>query len=219
MTCGAAVVAAASSANASAGFIDRADLPDGDSSVTLMVDGVEVEVTSHAGNFASKNVAGTLGTGISGGNVSGEIDGSQYIQFAFSEPVVISSLSIAHLYTAGNYGDLWNERAKLSTDLGEFHLEATGATVASWTGSGIALNDSPAVNNHGGAWTVGGQDIFGGAINWLQLSSGNPGGHPKYGDFGFVGLAAAPIPAPGAGALIMLASLLSGRSRRRASAA
>ncbi len=204
-------------AEAHAGVISFSDLPTGTNNVSiggLASGSVTADVVSFDGNFRPKTVAGVTAVGVQGGSVNGEIDGSQYIEFSFSAPVFVNSISIAHLYTAGNFGDVWNETALFSTDIGDFTLEATGATSGAWTGGGLLVNDSPAVEKSGGAWSVLGGDIFGGAITSIRLSSGNAGNQSKYGDFGFVGMEVSAIPGPGALALFAGAMLAGARRRR-----
>jgi len=199
---------------ASASVIDHNMLGQNQSSASLELGDLNVSVQSVGGDFLQKTVAGYAATGISGGSVNGEIDGSQAISFAFDRPTMITSLTVAFLYTAGNHGDLWNEVALFTTDLGSFTLEAAGATNANWNGFGLASNDSPGVEGGGGMWTISGSDIFGGPITSLMLSSGNPGSHAKYGDFSFRSMSYAVIPAPGMAGLL-IAGLVFGTSRRR----
>lgn len=212
--CGGLLVAASS---ASADFIiNHSDLPAGQNSAAFsFAEGnVQVDVASIGGNFASKNAHGVAGMGISGGSVHGEIDGEEMMSFIFSEPVIITELEIAYLYTAGNFGDVWNEVALFSTDIGDFTLEASEPTSGDWTGFGTLTNVSPGEEHDGGAWRVSGEDIFGGAITSLSLMSGNAGNHAKYGDFSFVNMQSAQLPTPGAFALMFAAGLV-GCSRRR----
>ena len=200
-----------------AGLISYSDLPNGQNNVSIagLVGGsVDVNVVSFDNNFQRKTVAGVSAVGVAGGSVSGEIDGAQYIEFNFSAPVNVTSLSVAHLYTKGNHGDNWNEQALFSTDVGDFYLEASGATSGLWSGYGLLSNDSPAVEGGGGAWTLAGENIFGSAISTLRLSAGNAGPNSRFGDFGFVGMQAAAIPVPGAIGVLGMAAL-AGVSRRR----
>jgi len=196
----------------------HSDLTSGQSAAQLdFLDGdLTVDVTSIGGAFAAKTVQGVPAMGISGGNVHGEIDGQEQMIISFSQPVHITEIEIAHLYTAGNFGDVWNETALFSTDLGDFFLEATAGESGDWTGFGELTNMSPGEQGNGGAWRVSGEDIFGGAISTLVLQSGNAGNHHKFGDFGFVHVSAAQLPAPGALAMILTGALI-GRTRRRGS--
>ncbi len=213
-----AVLAASLSAflagNAQAGIMLHSLLPQNLNSTSFTVDGVGITVTSTGGNFKQKTVGGFTATGISGGAVDAEIDNNEYMLFTFDRAVNITLLSIAHLYTKGNYGDLWNEDAKVVTSAGTFDLIATGATTGSWNGLGTLVNDSPGTEGNGGAWTVSGSDIFGAAITSLKLKSGNPGSEAKYGDFGFRELQFnATIPGPGGLAIVGLFGLMPRRRR------
>lgn len=211
-----ALFAASLTTAGSADVVEYTSLSNGQQSVSFSLGDVGIEAISSGGEFMRKEVAGVNAVGVSGGSVHGEIDGSEYIQFTFDEALTISSISVAHLYTAGNYGDSWNEAAMISTDRGDFQLEAISATSGTWSGSGAVYNDSAGVEGSGGAWTISGDDIFGGAVNWVRLSAGNAGGHGSYGDFGFVNMAAAPpIPTPGAAAMIVLATFVATGRRRR----
>src|SRR5690606_2907667 len=145
-----------------------------------------VEATAQGGTFQFKSQGGYDAVGISGGSSPGEIEGDQSITFTFDTPTVITSLSVAFLYPMNDYwGDNWNEVALFTTDLGAFTLEALSDTTSSWSGSGMAQNVSPAFKKEGAVWTITGDDIFGGAITSLVLSSGNPGDDGGYGDFSF----------------------------------
>lgn len=197
-----------------ANVITHQQLVSGQSNMLLSANDSIVTVNAAGGNFESKTVAGFAATGLSGGNVNGEIDGQQALTFLFAQPVSVSSLTIAFLFTAGHHGDLSNEVALFSTDRGWFTLEAAGATSGDWTGSGTVINLSPAIEGGGGIWMIAGNDIFGGPITSLTLSSGNPGSHSSFGDFSFHSMTLAAIPAPGAVALLAGAALI-GCLRRR----
>jgi hypothetical protein len=199
--------------SAHAGLLNNITLTEGASEINLSIDDIDISVTAMGGPLKNKTVWGVTGTGIAGGAVPGEIDGEQCLLFTFSQPVYITSLSIAHLFTAGNYNDQWNEVARFITDAGTFELEAAGATSANWNGYGIVANDSPAIEGHSGAWTISGTNILGGPITSLMLISGNPGPLARYADFGFLQLTFLPLPAPGAIALLVIAALTAGRRR------
>lgn len=196
--------------------ISHGDLPSGQSTAQFsFVDGaINTQVDTLGGNFAPKTVQGVSGMGISGGPVHGEIAGDQEMIFTFDQPVLITSIEIAHLYTAGNFGDIWNEVALFRTDIGDFFLEASSPSTGDWSGFGDLTNVSYAQEGFGGAWRVAGEDIFGGPITSLTLMSGNAGNHHKYGDFSFVNLQAAQLPAPGA-LVVMAFAIAAGRIRRR----
>lgn len=202
------------SCSAHAGLLNNVKLTEGASELNLAIDDVNINITAIGGTLKNKTVWGITGTGISGGAVPGEIDGEQCLMFTFDQPVYITSLSIVHLFMAGNYNDQWNEVARFITDAGTFELEAAGATAANWNGSGLVANDSPAIEGYSGAWTIAGGDIFNGPITSLMLVSGNPGPLARYADFGFLQLSFAPLPSPGAVALLVLAALTASRRRR-----
>ena len=199
---------------AGATVVSHVDLPEGLGVALLARDEVVITVTSSGGDFKSKTVAGVTATGISAGMVDGEIDNTEFMQFTFDRPVTITLLSIAHLFMEGNYGDQPDETAAFLTTAGNFQLVASGATTADWNGQGSVANDSPAIDDLAGAWTISGADIFGGPITSLTLRSGNPGANTALGDFGFRELqfTSAVAPAPGAGTLLVLLAI---RPRRR----
>lgn len=196
---------------ASGGVIMHTDLPNGQMSVNLFVDGVNIQVDADPRAFKSKTVAGTPGVGIGGGSVDGEIDNSEYILFTFSTPVVITSLQVVHLYAAGNYGDTVSESALIIADGVDHVLQVVNGTTASWTGLGGVSNHSPGLQNNGGHWEISGSDIFGGAITTLKLRSNEVGNSPMA-DYGFYSLAF--VPTPGAMALAGVSGLCLLRRRR-----
>ncbi|TVQ81549.1 MAG: hypothetical protein EA380_01490 [Phycisphaeraceae bacterium] len=196
---------------AQAGVIMHTDLPNGQMSVNLVIDGVNIQVDADPRAFKSKTVAGTTGVGIAGGSVDGEIDNSEYILFTFSTPVVITSLQVVHLYAAGNYGDTVSESARITADGVDYVLQVVDGTTATWTGLGSVSNHSPGLQNNGGHWEVFGSDIFGSAITTLKLRSNEVGGSPMA-DYGFYSLAF--VPTPGAMALAGVSGLCLLRRRR-----
>lgn len=105
-----------------ANVITYDQLASGQNSAFLSAIDSTVTVNALGGSFETKTVAGFTATGLSGGSVSGEIDGEQALTFLFAQPVSVTSLTIAFLYTAGHYGDLYNEVALFSTDRGWFTL-------------------------------------------------------------------------------------------------
>ena len=201
--------------SAHAGLLNNVTLTEGASAIDLSIDDVNINITAMGGTLKNKTVFGYTGTGVSGGAVPGEIDGEQCLIFSFSQPVHITSLSIVHLFTAGNYNDQWNEVARFITNDGTYELEAAGASTANWNGFGSVTNDSPAVEGNSGAWTIAGSDIFDGPITTLTLISGNPGSLARYSDFGFLQLTFSSVPAPGALALLVLAALTASSRKRR----
>ena len=139
-----------------------------------------VTAQAFGGNFKAKTVKGVSAVGVSGGSVNAEIDNDEAIEFVFSTPVRVTDLSLAHLFTSGNYGDTVDESARMFVErpgegAGEmFTLTATGATAGLWDGDGSLTNLSIATNAGGGMWAISGADIFGGPISSLRLGSGNP---------------------------------------------
>jgi uncharacterized membrane protein len=111
-----------------ANVITYDQLVSGQNNTLLSSNDSAVTVNALGGNFETKTVASFTAVGLSGGNVNGEIDGDQALTFLFAQPVSVTSLTVAFLYTAGHYGDLYNEVALFSTDQGWFTLEAAGAT-------------------------------------------------------------------------------------------
>lgn len=220
----AAATLTALSGAASAATITHADLPNGSNLVNLNLDGVGVAISAPVRTFKSKTVNGTTATGIAGGAVDGEIDGrDEAIVFTFTEPVAIDTLSVAFLYTDGNFGDVGDEVAKFVTSLGDFTLTATTGTVGTWNGpSGAVTNVSIATQAGGGEWLIEAtirnlQGIFGGPITSMELRSGEPGAQGKYSDFSFVSTSfVREVPAPGSIALVGAAGLLTFTRRRRA---
>jgi hypothetical protein len=189
---------------ASATTINHTDLTDGASVAIFALDGINITVTSSGGNFQQKTVAGLTATGISGGTVDGEIDSSEFLTFSFDQPVTVTSMSIAHLFRDGHYGDTADETAEFATSAGNFQFVASGVDTGDWNGFGAVANDSPAINNFAGGWTIAGGDVFGFAITSLVMRSGNPGLDTGLGDFGFRQIQFAAVPAPGALALLGL---------------
>ncbi|TVQ62219.1 MAG: hypothetical protein EA378_07130 [Phycisphaerales bacterium] len=207
--------AAANSVIPDSHAINFSHLPSLQSSAQVDLGWVNADITAPISTFQFKNVNGTYGVGIGGGAVHGEISGNESIRFDFSAPVLVTSLSLAHLYAEGNFGDVLHESATVLTDLGAFHLQVTSPTTAAWSGPGVATNLSIGTEQGGGLWEVAGFSIFPGAVNYLELVSGNPG--PAYlSDYGFhsMDLRAVPIvPAPATAALGALG--LGGLAARR----
>jgi hypothetical protein len=210
----AALGALASFQSAHAGLIENIPLPEGSDSSSMLIKGANVNVVASGGMFKNKTVAGFTGTGIYDGVTNLEIENEEYLLITFDKPVAITSLSIVHLFNAHVYDDLWNESAKFITDNGSFLLTATGATSADFDGFGAVTNDSPSVHGLAGAWTINGENIFGGPITSLKIMSGNPGPTSKYGDFSFGQLQFEVVPAPGALMAFGLFGLIPSRRRR-----
>jgi hypothetical protein len=205
-------------APAMAGMIDQSSLPNGANMAMLMDDGVNIAVSSTGGNFKKKTVNGIQATGISGGAVDGEIDNEEMMHFEFDQAVTITSISIAHLFTDGEFNDNGNEIAAflVAETMGGmdvvFQLEATTDTTGTWSGLGSVTNDSIATEAGGGAWTVSGADIFGQQVVSLKLVSGNAGTQARFGDYGFRSLSF--IPTPATAGLFAAAGMCAMRRRR-----
>lgn len=199
---------------AQAGLIGDSPLPEGIDNTSMLINNVNVSVSSFGGMFKEKSAGGFTGTGVYDGASNIEIENQEYLLITFDAPVLITKLSVAHLFKAHTYDDLWDESAKFETDAGTFLLIASGVTTADWNGLGTVFNDSPSLHGQGGAWTVAGDDIFGGAITSLKIMSGNPGPLTKYGDFTFRQLEFSVLPAPGALMALSLFGLIPSRRRR-----
>ena len=218
-TAAAAVVALSAGSFAStagAGVINQLDLLEGVTTQNVTFDTVNTTVTTEHGTTKRKTVNGVTGMGVSGGSVNGEIDNCESLTFTFDEAVRVDELVISFLYNDGEFGDQPAEVASIVSNLLAGTLSVTGATTATWTGLGDVENVSVATEAGGGAWRISGDDIFGGAITSLTLSSGNPGWKGKYADFSFVSLSGTPTPTPGATALLGLGGLTLARRRRNA---
>ena len=148
-----------------------------------------MDFTASGGSLATKTVAGITGLGVSGG-VTGEIGLGQSITISFDQAQYVNSLSLAQLYTAGNYSDGADEVAAI-TILGDFGsqtftLTASEATSATWTGFGSVINLDPAVNNSGALWQL--INPFGDlAISSIVLSAADSlaGAGSTNSDYGF----------------------------------
>lgn len=214
MTAALALAAASSASLADVSFsINQNELTNGAAFNDLEKNGMGVMIESVSNDFKRKTVNGVSAVGVLGGNVSGEIDSSESILFTFDQGVTISDLQISFLYNAGEFGDDPAEQALISTNLGDFVLGVTGPTTADWSGAGAVANLSVATEAGAGHWSIFGDDIFGGAITSLRLSSNNPGANASFGDFSFVSLSASPVPAPGAIGALAISCL--GLARRR----
>ena len=208
-----AIGAAVAAPSALAGILHHSDLALVSNQV-VDFDGVQTTVTSTPNPLQRKTVNGVTAIGINKGNVSGEIDGNEKMKFAFDQGMIIDEITIAFLFDDGQFGDQPAEVARISTDQLTGILSVTGPTTATWTANGTVQNLSVATERGAGVWRVFGEDLFGGAITTLELSSGNPGNKARHGDFSFVSLGGTVIPAPGSVALLGMGGLLAARRRR-----
>jgi hypothetical protein len=202
-------------ASANAGILLESQLPTNTNNAVFMIDGITVTASSAPRNFARKTINGFTGVGVAGGNVNAEIDSNESITFTFSSAVNINSLSIAFLYADGNFNDVGNESAHIFGDANKQVLAVTSINTGTWSGSGTLTNDSASSNAGGGAWTVSGTDIFGGAVTQVTLRPGNQGPNATFGDYSFRSISFTAVPAPGAGALAGMGLLSIGRRARR----
>ncbi|WP_022662549.1 hypothetical protein [Paucidesulfovibrio longus] len=181
-------------------------LPAGASAYSITVDNYAglsgVDFTASGGSLATKTVAGITGLGVSGG-VTGEIGLGQSITISFDQAQYVNSLSLAQLYTAGNYSDGADEVAAITVLGGfgsrTFTLTASEATSATWTGFGSVLNLDPAVNNSGALWQL--INPFGDlAISSIVLSAADSlaGAGSTNSDYGFHSMETTATPIPGA---------------------
>jgi hypothetical protein len=194
--------------------LDQSEIDEGQEWQTKYVGNVEVCIQAAPRVTKRKTTNGTTGIGIKNGSVNGEIDGSEFLEFKFSEDLIITRLEIGLLYDNGQFGDHPAEAALVLSDRGSNILQVTGHTTATWTGSGSVSNASIATERGGGRWVIEGDDILGGATSFLRLQSGNPGVGGFNGDFVFVSMCTRPIPAPGAMALLGLGGALVAKRRR-----
>lgn len=192
-TAAAAMLLGAAS-SASALTIAAGDLPSGVGSVA----GAGWTASSSR-NFQSKTVNGVTATGLAAGFVGGEIDlDGEAITITFATPQRLDSISLAFLFSSGNFGDTVGETARLSTPSASGDLAVLTATTASWSGpGGSVLNVSPGNSGGAGLWTI--LDPFGAiavtslTLRALQVGAGPAGSANS--DFSFSRLeASAPPP-------------------------
>ena len=191
-----------------------------DGSNTADLGWVELSANEDArtiGIFESRTIGGITATGVttfakdaqgdpSGpalDHVSGEIDGSgpEFIRLDFEAPVRVADFTLAFLYPKGEFNDKVDETAKVTFWNGAAssrHLTASGTTTASWDGSGIVQNVSPAEDDTpgGGAWKV--TNPFGpDAITSVAFLPGvPPTGSSAYSDFSLGEVNVTPVPEP-----------------------
>lgn len=205
----------ATAASANADVISYTDMAPGFTSQAFPIGDFMVDVTASPGGTQLKTVNGVTAMGVAGGNVNGEIDGSEFMVIAFDAPVIVTSLEIAFLYDNNQFGDHPAEIARVVTDISDDLLSVTGHTSADWTGAGSVVNLSPANEQGGGSWRISGDDIFAGPVTYFMLRSGNAGDRAKYADFSFVSASFRAVPTPGSIAMLGAGTLLIARRRRR----
>ncbi len=106
-----------------------------------------------SGTLGFKTVAGWTGLGVNGGYSGAEIDIGEWLQLNFTQPQVLSELTLAFLFDGPEFGDP-NEIAILSDGVNTYSLKATGANTATWTGSGLVENLSPATSSGAAVWRI-----------------------------------------------------------------
>ncbi len=205
MTAAAAAFAAANTATASVG-ISWSDLLSDVSPATA-----DYSHIASGGTYSHRRFRGFDHVGVSGGSISTEIDNDESITINFAYPMTVQSLSIAHLFSSGNHGNVGDESALIIADGVQYFLTADSDTSGSWTGLGTLVNDSPANTSGVGAWTVSGGDVFGSPVSSIEFRAANPDSS-NHSDYGFVALNA--IPAPGAAAVATVAAVFGLRRRR-----
>ena len=115
-----------------------------------------------ASTFTNKSQGGYTGAGVAGGGTL-EINIGESIDGSFSKPLNITNFTLGLLFDGPEYGDV-NEKAQISATYADnsvhtFTFTVTGATSATWTGSGSFVNLSSATNGSGAVWSL--SDPFG----------------------------------------------------------
>lgn len=149
-------------------LITAADIPGGYlNSVTITG---YASISSGPGGLDTKTVAGWTGIGVHGGSVDGEIDVNggrgEWVAIDYAQPQVIDYITIGFLFKMPAYGDAVNEAAVFGTSGLMGVLTVTGATTATWNGSGSVTNLSPGLDGYAGVWRI--DDPFG--VNVQQLT-------------------------------------------------
>lgn len=214
-------------ASARAGFISYLDLPRHESAVSLSIDGIDVSVEAINGTFMTRTKGHKQGTGVKHGAVKRLIDDSEALVFTFSHPVVVDMLALNRLFAASQRPDKHNEMALVSTDAGDYTLEALSRTDAEWSGPGDADEMMHAWGPFGGRRMIHAHanptGIFDAPVTRIELCSAIPGPRYVFSDFSFVSLEFSPAPAPihtpapaTLPALAAIGALVGSRRRRRA---
>ncbi len=179
---------------------------------------VGATMTSTGGTFTKATSPGANPTsyiGVSGGAVANELDGVQKITFSFSDTgAVVSEITLAMLFFAGQAGDSSNEAAQIQTIGGPCQvglafciLSATGV----WRSTTVGVeNLSPATSGNGGIFRItnpfGTDPISQGQLNPWLLAGGQTAANS---DFGLVSMTytTTAIPEPGTLVLVSLGML------------
>lgn len=177
-------------------LITAADIPAGNpTSVTL---GSYATISSSSGGLDTKTVAGWTGIGVHGGNVDGEIDVNnglgEWVSIGYAQPQVIDYITIGFLFKSGNYGDVVNEAAIVGPSGLQGVLTVTGATTATWTGSGSVTNLSPGLDTYAGVWRI--DDPFGVNVVGLTFVPGDYTGSAQNGTNSDFAIVAVKTPEP-----------------------
>jgi len=172
---------------------------------------------SASGNIVSRDWQGTVGYGVQGGHVDGEIDGigsGEWILVEFGIAQYIDKVRISALYAAGQYSDIVDETAFINYNYNklnlptlpgasDFHVtvesvanDPTGTSYASMSGAGAVVNVSPALTGGGGVWDI--INLFPGTpVNSLLFYVG-PNANNTYSDYSIVSIDTTAVPVPGA---------------------
>jgi hypothetical protein len=182
--------------------------------------------TSAPGNFAHKTMGGYTGVGISGGRTNDEIDIGETLAATAASAFTVTSLTIGVLFDGPEFGDV-NEVAQIAITVmmgsETYTLTSTGATSATWSGSGTVTNLSPATDSGGAVWQIdgpfGNTNMTGISFTALTGTCGT-GSCDNQSDFTLVQLVTgpafvAPVPAPAAMLLFGMGLLGLGAVARR----